>query len=58
MNELKIANEWWNKFNLIEKVLIKGAITGLSDEKTSPEKSILYIEALRKKLKLKIKDET
>lgn len=51
MNELTIVNEWWNKFNLIEKVLIKDAITGLSDEKTSPEKNLLYIEALRKKLK-------
>ena len=50
MNELTIVNAWWNKFNLIEKVLIKDAITGLSKKETSLEKKNLYIEALRKKI--------
>ncbi|MBA7584329.1 hypothetical protein ES708_26282 [subsurface metagenome] len=50
MNELTIVNAWWNKFNLIEKVLIKDAITGLSKKETSPEKKNLYIDALEKKL--------
>jgi hypothetical protein len=50
MNELTIVNAWWNKFNLIEKVLIKDAITGLSKKETSPEKKNLYINALEKKL--------
>ncbi|MBA7469536.1 hypothetical protein ES705_26008 [subsurface metagenome] len=50
MNELTIVNAWWNKFNLIEKVLIKDAITGLSKKETSLEKKNLYIDALRKKI--------
>ncbi|MBA7530418.1 hypothetical protein ES705_22625 [subsurface metagenome] len=50
MNELAIANAWWNKFNLIEKVLIKAAIAGLSNKETSSEKNNLYIDALRKKI--------
>ncbi|MBA7539982.1 hypothetical protein ES705_32271 [subsurface metagenome] len=56
MNELAIANAWWNKFNLIEKVLIKDAITGLSDKGTSSDKSNLYIDALRKKIGSKRSD--
>ncbi|MBA7515579.1 hypothetical protein ES705_07621 [subsurface metagenome] len=56
MNELTIANAWWNKFNLIEKVLIKDVITGLSKKETSTEKSNLYIDALRKKIGSKRSD--
>jgi len=56
MDELTIVNAWWNKFNLIEKVLIKDAIKGLSNKENSSEKNNLYIDALRKNIGNKGKD--
>lgn len=44
------VNEWWNKFDLVEKILIKDTIISLCNKKTSPEKNIRYIAALRGKL--------
>lgn len=47
-------NEWWNKFDLVEKILIKDTIINLCDKGTSPAKKKKYIQALRKKLILNV----
>ena len=44
------VNEWWNGFDLIDKILIKDTIINLCDKETSPAKKKKYIEAIRKKL--------
>lgn len=46
-------NEWWNKFDLIEKILIKDTIINLCDRGKSPIKREKYIDAIRKKLEEK-----
>lgn len=46
-------NEWWNKFDLIEKILIKDTIMNLCNKETSPAKEKKYKEAIRKKLVFK-----
>ena len=43
-------NEWWNKFDLVEKILIKDTITNLCDKGASPVKKKKYIQALKEKL--------
>jgi hypothetical protein len=43
-------NEWWNKFDLIEKILIKDTIINLCDKEIFPAKKEKYIQAIRKKL--------
>lgn len=43
-------NDWWNKFDLIEKILIKDTIINLCDKEISPAKQKKYIQAIRKKL--------
>jgi len=43
-------NDWWNKFDLIEKILIKDTIINLYDKKISPVKEKKYIQTIRKKL--------
>ena len=44
-------NEWWNKFDLVEKILIKDTIINLCDKEISPVRKKKYTQALRKKLK-------
>ena len=48
MNELTIVNTWWNKFNLIEKILIKDTTELIMDKNADPDKTEKYKEALRK----------
>lgn len=43
-------NEWWNGFDLIDKILIKDTIINLCDKEISPDKKRKYINAIRKKL--------
>ena len=43
-------NEWWNKFDLIEKILIKDTIINLCKVDISPDKKEKYIQAIREKL--------
>ncbi|MBA7575390.1 hypothetical protein ES708_17214 [subsurface metagenome] len=47
------VNEWWNKFDLVEKILIKDTIINLCDKGISPIKKKKYIEVIRKKLVFK-----
>jgi len=47
------VNTWWNKFDLIEKILIKATIINLCDREMSPIKKEKYINAIRKKLEEK-----
>lgn len=47
------VNEWWNKFDLIEKILIKDTIINLCDREISPIKKEKYINAIREKLEEK-----
>ena len=44
------VNEWWNKFDLVEKILIKDTIINLCDKEISPAKKEKYIQAIREKL--------
>ena len=46
-------DEWWNKFDLIEKILIKDAIIYLCSGETSPIKKKKYMDAIRKILEEK-----
>lgn len=47
------VNDWWNKFDLVEKILIKDTIINLCDKEISPVRKKKYIEAIRKKLVVK-----
>lgn len=49
-NLLIEVNEWWNEFDLVEKILIKDTIINLCDKEISPVKKKKYIQDLRKKL--------
>ena len=44
------VNEWWNKFDLVEKILMKDTIINLCDKEISPAKKEKYIQAIREKL--------
>jgi hypothetical protein len=44
-------NEWWNEFDLVEKILIKDTIINLCDKEISPAKKEKYIQAIRKRIK-------
>jgi len=46
-------NEWWNKFDLVDKILIKDTIINLCNKETSPIKNKKYIDVIRKKLEEK-----
>lgn len=46
-------NEWWNKFDLIEKILIKDTIINLCDKEISLIKKEKYINDIREKLEKK-----
>ncbi|GAJ09914.1 unnamed protein product, partial [marine sediment metagenome] len=39
-------NEWWNRFDLIDKILIKDTIINLCDKEISPDKKEKYINAV------------
>jgi len=43
-------NEWWNKFDLVERILIKDTIINLCDREISSIKKEKYINAIREKL--------
>ena len=47
------VNDWWNKFDLIEKILIKDTIINLCNKAISAVKKKKYIEAVRKKIVFK-----
>ncbi len=45
------VNEWWEKFDLVEKILIKDTTELIKDKNADPDKTEKYKEALCKKLK-------
>ncbi|MBA7610610.1 hypothetical protein ES703_17822 [subsurface metagenome] len=42
------VNEWWEKFDLVAKILIKDTTELILDKNADPDKTEKYKEALRK----------